>query len=103
MTDDAPGEFSDEERQQYEQEWEQISEKALQAQILMELQQIRVLLSAGGTNETVGGDTDAGANEYECDLCDWTGPEGDRERHATGQHRAPPGEWQGMFTERETQ
>ncbi len=101
MTNDPVGGLSDEERDKYREEWEQVSEKALLAQILAELQQIRVLLSgttpAGATQE---GDD---AVEYECDLCDWSGPEGDRERHARGQHKCPPGEWAGMFTERETQ
>lgn len=78
----------------YEAEWDDLDEKVILAQILTELQQIRLLLSGADT----GARNDSGAPDtYECKYCEETVSEGKRERHAEGQHNAPPGVWEEMF------
>lgn len=76
----------------YEEQWDQIDEKVLLAQILTELQQIRCALSDGAR--------DAPAM-YECTLCpgEQRVPAGDRERHAMHEHKASPEMSDGMFEE----
>ena len=88
--------LSDKEREQHEQVWQDLDEKVILAQILTELQQIRLLLSdAESGTQSDGGEQDA----YRCRKCDATVPAGDRERHARSQHKAPPGMVDGLFTE----
>ena len=80
---DPTDDLTDDERAQYEREWEQLDEKVILAQILAELQQIRMALSDA--------DTDASRDEWRCTKCGTTVDADDRARHAQGQHNAPPG------------
>jgi len=82
----------------FEDQWNDLDEKVILAQILTELQQIRLLLSQAdtGASDDAGGETP----EYQCTKCpgDVRVAEGDRERHARKQHKAPPDMIDGMFT-----
>lgn len=71
--------------------WEDIDEKVLLAQILTELQQIRVAIQ--GAEQ--GAEPSA---VYECRKCGATVPEDARERHARETHRCPPGAEASLFT-----
>ena len=79
-------ELTDQEREQYAAEWEQVSEKVLLAQIYAELQQIRVAL----TDAQAGSDAAEEPDAYQCQRCNATVQADARERHAREQHKAPP-------------
>ena len=80
----------------FEDQWNDLDEKVILAQILTELQQIRLLLSdAEQGAQSDGNEQDA----YRCRKCDATVPAGDRERHARSQHKAPADMVGGLFTE----
>lgn len=69
-------------QQDYEDEWEQLDEKVIQAQILTELQQIRMLLQSQQEpqNDSV---------RYRCTKCGATVATDEREAHARREHKAP--------------
>ena len=76
----------------FEAQWDDLDEKVILAQILTELQQIRVAIQ--------GADTGAQESKsYECRKCGATVPMDARARHAREQHRAPPGAEDTLFTE----
>lgn len=79
MTND---ELTAEERAQYEEQWQQLDEKVIQAQILTELQQIRMLLQSQQEpqNDSV---------RYRCTKCGATVATDEREAHARREHKAP--------------
>ena len=80
----------------FEDQWNDLDEKVILAQILTELQQIRLLLSdAESAAQNDGGEQDA----YRCRKCDATVSAGDRGRHARSQHKAPADMVDGMFEE----
>jgi len=87
-------ELTDQEKEQYEAEWEQVSEKVLLAQIYAELQQIRVALTDAQSGSEREQDTDA----YQCKRCNATVQADARERHAREQHKAPPDMEDVLFT-----
>ena len=70
----------------FEDQWNDLDEKVILAQILTELQQIRLLLSDAERGAQSDGDEQ---DAYRCRKCDATVPAGDRERHARSQHKAP--------------
>ena len=80
----------------FEDQWNDLDEKVILAQILTELQQIRVLLSDAERDAQSDGDEQ---DAYRCRKCDATVPAGDRERHARSQHKAPGDMVDGLFTE----
>lgn len=76
----------------FQAQWDDLDEKVILAQILTELQQIRVAIQ--------GADTGAEESKsYECRKCGATVPTDARQRHAREQHRAPPGAEDTLFTE----
>ena len=80
----------------FEDQWNDLDEKVILAQILTELQQIRLLLSDAES----GAQSDADEQDaYRCRKCDATVPAGDRERHARSQHKAPFDMVDGLFEE----
>jgi hypothetical protein len=85
MTDDTPPE-----------DFEDVSQKELLVYILGELQQIRVVLSEADSGAQSESDGDV---MYRCRRCpDGTEvAKGDRERHATTQHKAPADMVESMF------
>lgn len=99
MTDDAPSaddesiprSVDDDDPDDYADEWDEIDEKVLLAQILTELQQIRLAIQ-GAEQATEQSDT------FECRKCGATVEADARERHASEQHRAPPGAEDTLFT-----
>jgi len=79
----------------YADEWEQLDEKVILAQILTELQQIRLAL----TDAETGASDDAGdPTEYRCRKCQKVVPADARGAHARDTHKAPPEMAEGMFT-----
>lgn len=87
-------ELSDEERAEYEQQWEELDEKVILAQILTELQQIRLAVTPPQDQQQA---RDAGGGMFECKRCGATVEADERGRHASGEHRAPPGMAEEMF------
>jgi len=85
--------LSDEERERYEQQWEDLDEKVLLAQMLTELQQIRRSLQGDR------GGREGSSEMYECVRCGARVEADERERHASGEHRAPPGVVEELFEE----
>ena len=80
----------------FEDQWNDLDEKVILAQILTELQQIRLLLSDAETDAQSDADEQ---DAYRCRKCDATVPAGDRERHARSQHKTPADMVDGMFEE----
>ena len=80
----------------FEDQWNDLDEKVILAQILTELQQIRLLLSDAESGAQSGA---ADETAYRCRKCDATVPAGDRERHARSQHKAPFDMVDGLFEE----
>ena len=80
----------------FEEQWNDLDEKVILAQILAELQQIRLLLSDAESGAQSDGDEQ---DAYRCRKCDATVPADARERHARSQHKAPADMVDGMFTE----
>lgn len=89
MTDDR-------DEQGYEQQWDDLSEKVILAQILTELQQIRLLLA--DADSAAQSDSDDAAT-YRCTECQTTVPADERESHARETHKAPPGMEDTLFEE----
>jgi len=79
----------------YADEWEQLDEKVILAQILTELQQIRLLLSQADTGAS---DDDDDETAYRCRKCAEVVEADARADHARNAHKAPPGVADGMFT-----
>ena len=90
------GDLTDAEREEYQEAWNDLDEKVILAQILTELQQIRLLLSDAESGAQSDGDEQ---DAYRCRKCDATVPAGDREHHARSQHKAPADMVDGLFTE----
>jgi hypothetical protein len=83
------------EQDDYAAEWEQLDQKVILAQILTELQQIRLAL----TDAETGASDDAGEpTAYRCRKCQTTVPADARADHARNAHKAPPAMADGMFT-----
>ena len=80
----------------FQAQWDDLDEKVILAQILTELQQIRLLLSDAESGAQSDGDEQ---DAYRCRKCDATVPAGDRERHARLQHKAPADMVDGLFEE----
>ena len=80
----------------FEDQWNDLDEKLIHAQILTELQQIRLLLSDAERDAQSDADEQ---DAYRCRKCDAAVPAGDRERHARSQHKAPADMVDGLFTE----
>ena len=80
----------------FEAQWNDLDEKVILAQILTELQQIRMALTDAEQGAQSDGDE---RDAYRCRKCDATVPAGDRERHARSQHKAPTDMVDGLFTE----
>lgn len=76
MTDDEP--IDD-----YSDEWNELDEKVILAQILSELQQIRLTLQNG----TAAPESES--TMYECKRCGAIVEVDERERHAQGEHNTP--------------
>jgi hypothetical protein len=72
----------------FEQEWQDVDAKVILAQILAELQQIRMVLSNAESEAQSESDAET---MYRCTKCpgDTQVPAGDRERHAKAEHNAP--------------
>lgn len=69
-----------------EAEWEAVDDKLILVQILTELQQIRMALTA--LND---GDDDTDTDEmYRCEKCEAVVRADERERHGIQAHNAPP-------------
>ena len=83
----------------FEDQWNDLDEKVILAQILTELQQIRLLLS--DAERDAQSDADDPPGEYTCQRCpgDTRVPAGERERHAMNEHKAPADMVDGMFEE----
>jgi hypothetical protein len=78
----------------YEEQWQELDEKTIMVQCLMELQQIRMTLQdTQSETRTTERDT------YECDRCGATVMEDERQDHAITQHKCPPDMAETMFTE----
>lgn len=80
----------------YAEEWQELDEKVLLVQLLAEQQRTNTLIE-----QLLGGDTTPSKDEatpmYRCELCDKEVKEEDRQRHAEGQHKTPPGAWDSVF------
>jgi len=83
------------EQDDFEDQWNDLDEKVILAQILTELQQIRLLLSQADTGASDDADTQ---DTYRCRKCQTTVPADARADHARNAHKAPPGMADGMFT-----
>jgi hypothetical protein len=81
----------------FEQEWQDLDAKVILAQILAELQQIRLLLSDAESDATSESDAEV---MYRCTKCpgDTQVPKSDRERHARSEHKAPPDMMDALFS-----
>lgn len=78
--------FTEEEKQELEEQYADIDPKLIQIQMLMELSQIRMLLEGAQTGSQSEGEQDV----YRCVSCNETVEAGDRQAHAEGSHNAPP-------------
>jgi len=65
----------------FEQQFEDVPDKVIQVQILMELRQIRELL-AGGTDQP----EPQQEQQFQCQRCNAEVPESEVEQHASKQH-----------------
>lgn len=79
----------------YEEQWEQLDEKVLLVQILMQLEEANTHLQ-----ELTGGEQvqEEATPMYDCQRCTKTVKEEDRQQHAESQHNAPPYSWKSLFT-----
>jgi len=84
----------------YAAEWDDLDPKVLLAQLLAEQQRTNQLLTqALDDTPTPARDAeDTDGPQYQCRKCNETVPAADRERHATSQHAAPPGDADRLFT-----
>lgn len=79
-------------QEDYEQEWQELDEKVIMAQMLSELQQIRLLLQDSQEPQ------DTSHAMFECQRCSATVKPEDRERHALSKHKAPADMIDSLFT-----
>lgn len=77
--------FTDEEREELEAQYEDVDDKLIQIQILMELSQIRMLLE-GAQMDSEGGES---KDVYRCTSCNEVVDAQDRQAHAEDEHNAP--------------
>ena len=82
--------------QDFEQQWDDLDDKVILVQILTELQQIRMALTKGRQDSQTDRN---GELMYECKRCGKQVTQGEKERHAYKQHKAPTDMDGGMFTE----
>ena len=87
MSDDTPTDR----REEFEQQWADLTEKEILMGVLHELQQIRLLLQAADDEPTEA------TQMYECEWCGQHIREDKRQAHAK-QHGAPPGFTDRLFT-----
>ena len=80
----------------FEQQWDDLDDKVILVQILTELQQIRMALTQGRQHPQTDRNS---APMYECKRCGTQVTQGEKERHAYKQHKAPTDMVGGMFTE----
>jgi len=76
----------------YEEEWQDLSEKEIMIGVLTELQQIRLLLQETET------DRDASEQMFECKRCGEHVTSADKHTHATNGHNAHSGMVDQMFS-----
>ena len=88
MSTDNPDDF--------EAQWDDLDEKVILAQILTELQQIRVALTDATDDAQRQRNTEP---TYRCRKCQATVEPSDRERHAMNAHKCPADMVSGLFTE----
>jgi hypothetical protein len=83
--------FTDEERQELEAQYEDVDPKLIQIQMLMELSQIRMALTQS--------QSESESTQYRCESCGGTVKADKRQRHAMQEHNAPemPAEDLGLF------
>jgi len=84
----------------YAAEWDDLDEKMLLAQLLAEQQRTNQLLTQALDDTPTPADDARTADDpqYQCRKCNETVPADDRERHASGQHSAPPDMIDTLFT-----
>jgi transcription initiation factor IIE alpha subunit len=75
--------FTEEEREQLEEQYQEVDEKLIQIQILMELHAIRQAL-------TEPQEAESGPTVYTCTACGESVPAEKRSQHAANTHNAPP-------------
>ena len=92
----GPADLSDDKREQYEQQWQDLPEKVILVQILAELQRLNQTLSDA---ETDAQSDAADETAYRCRKCTEVVEADARERHARSQHKAPADMVDGMFEE----
>ena len=90
------GDLTDAEREEYQEAWNDLDEKVILAQILSELQQIRMTLTDATDDAQRDKNTDP---TYRCLKCQATVEAPDRERHAMNAHKSPADMVGGMFVE----
>jgi len=83
--------------QNYEDQWQQLDEKVLQAQQVVELQRIRWLLESLVEGDTGASDDSGSLTKYACKKCNWTGVADNRAPHAEEKHNVPPGMTESLF------
>lgn len=89
-------ELTDDERDQYAAEWEELSEKVILAQLLAEQQRTNLLLERALSD---GMDDAEATPTYDCQKCSATVKADERERHAMNQHNAGAEMVDALFTE----
>jgi len=77
-----------------EQQWDNLDDKTLLVQILMELKAIRMRLPEDTSQEQQESTT----TMYECDHCGATVKAEERKDHALSKHKAPPDMMDTLFT-----
>ena len=82
--------------QDFEQQWDDLDDKVILVQILTELQQIRMALTGAAQDSQTNRNSEP---MYECKRCGTQVTQGEKERHAYKQHKAPSDMLGGMFTE----
>jgi hypothetical protein len=75
------------------EQWENLDDKTLLVQILMELKAIRMRLPEDTTEHQA-----QSTAMYECDHCGATVKADERKDHALSQHKAPPDMMDTLFT-----
>lgn len=85
-----PSELTEDELQEYQNEFEDLSEKTILVSILFELQHIRFILQ-GGSERASGSESDSSDLWYECTFCLESVREDEREKHLRREHDSPGG------------
>ena len=75
------------------EQWDDLDDKTLLVQILMELKAIRMRLPEDTTEQQ-----ESTTTMYECDHCGATVKAEERKDHALSQHKAPPDMMDTLFT-----